>query len=48
METLMDNRVLVRLNDQSGRRYYMNDRLTAELGVVFCFNQKEWRFGTLV
>ena len=42
----MDNSVAVRLCDQAGRRFYISSEM--HLGVVFCFNQQNWSFGSLV
>ena len=43
-ESLMDNRVAVRLRDTNGHRFYTEDKL----GIVICFNKQDWPMVTLI
>jgi len=47
METLMDNRIGLRLCDQSGRQFYINDQ-QMKLGIVLLFNTNNWNIRTLI
>ena len=46
METLMENRIGLRLCDQSGRQFYINDQI--KLGIVLLFNANDWNIRTLI
>lgn len=46
METLMDNKIALRLCDQAGRQFYISDQM--KMGIVLLFNTSDWSIRSLI